>query len=273
MRNFLLIAFSLFVNLSLSAQISDSLQREIHLQGTVNFRDAGGYKTTNGKQVKWGKMYRSGSLNKLTNADIEILSKLKLAKDIDFRGPYEIKTAPDRMPNHVAYINLPAGSEKIGDSLYLKTLLQSMKKDEGILEMYQNLTPFKDRYAPLFKELLALPADSALLFHCSAGKDRTGIAAALILSALGVDKKTIIEDYLSTNYYRRNENVMAIKGMVAMYKLDEEVAKNLMAAKESYIQATFNSIENQYGSIENFLIKGIGLSKKDIKQLRKKFLE
>ncbi len=273
MKLFFIYSFLLITVTSVQAQIADSTKREIKLQGAVNFRDIGGYTTREGKKVKWGKLYRSAALDKLTANDIDELQKLSIAYDLDFRGPYEVKIAPDKIPATTTRISLPAGSENIGDSNYLKNMMRSIKNDSGLVKFYSDLTPFQKRYQPMFEELLQLNKDSSLLFHCSAGKDRTGIAAALILFALGVDEKTIVEDYLATNYYRRNENEKAIKAMVQYYKLDEVSAGNMMAAKESYIQSTFTSIKTQYGSIDAYLEKVMGLNAQKRSLLKLKFLE
>jgi protein-tyrosine phosphatase len=254
-------------------QIADSSRREIKLQGAINFRDIGGYATKDGRHVKWGKIYRSAELSHLTPADLTKLQQLPLAYVADFRGPYEVKAAPDKIPVTATRISLPAGSEHTGDSNYMKTLFKSAKGDSGLISFYSNITPFKDRYAPLFNELLQADKDSALLFHCTAGKDRTGIAAALILYALGVDEPTIIEDYVATNYYRRNENERAIKGVVQMYKIDEVTARNLMSAKEAYIRATFTTIKSQYGTMDIYLEQVMGLSKEKRGLLQQKYLE
>lgn len=255
------------------SQINDSSRREIKLQGAVNFRDLGGYKVKDGRHIKWGKIYRSAALDHLTPEDLNKLQQLSFAYVIDFRGPYEVKAAPDRIPASATRISLPAGSENVGDSNYMKHMVQSMQNDSSILQFYGNLAPFHDRYQPLFAELLQVNKDSAVLFHCTAGKDRTGIAAALILYALGVDEKTIIEDYLATNYYRRNENVRAVKGMVKQYKIEETAAQNLMLAKENYLRATFTSIEKQYGTLDAYLEKVMGLSKSSRELLQNKYLE
>jgi len=265
--------FFLFSASSGFAQIADSSTREVKLEGAVNFRDMGGYHTKEGKTVKWNKLFRSAALNQLTASDLNKLNQLSLETVIDFRGPYEVKIAPDRIPANAKRVSLPAGSEKIGDSNYLKQMMLSMKNDSGLIRFYTDLTPFHDRYKPMFDELLLLNKDSALLFHCSAGKDRTGIAAALILYALGADEKVIVADYLATNYYRRNENEKAIRGMVKFYGLDEATATNMMAAKESYIEATFTSIRKQYGTVDHFLEQVLGLTDKKIAMLKNKFLE
>jgi protein-tyrosine phosphatase len=263
--------FCVFFSISffqLQAQVADSSLREVKLQGAVNFRDLGGYKNKDGKKVKTGLLYRSAALNTLTDADIAKVAALNIKYDFDFRGPYEVKTAPDKIPVGTTRISLPAGSENVGDSNYMKNMGRYMKSDSFLLSFYTVLTPFKDRYAPLFDSLLANKNASPILFHCTAGKDRTGIAAALILYALGVDEETIFNDYEATNYYRRNENAKQIAQMAKYFGMDEKVATSMMSAKKEYIQATFTTIKAQYGTIDNYLDKVMGLNTKKIKQLK-----
>lgn len=259
----------LVIVFQLNAQITDSSSREIKLQGAVNFRDIGGYQTKQGKKVKMGLLYRSAALNTLTEADVNKIAALNIKYDFDFRGPFEVKTAPDKIPATTIRISLPAGSENVGDSNYMKNLGKYMKSDSFLISFYTILTPFKDRYTPLFDSLIANKSANPILFHCTAGKDRTGIAAALILYALGVDEQTIFDDYEATNYYRRNENAKAIAQMTKYYGLDEKTATNMMGAKREYIQSTFTTIQSQYGTIDHYLEKVMGLSPKKINQLRK----
>jgi protein-tyrosine phosphatase len=251
-----------------NTQLVDSNSREIKLQGAVNFRDIGGYSTKDGKKVKMGLLYRSAALNTLTDADLVKIAALNIKYDFDFRGPYEVKTAPDKIPVGTMRISLPAGSENIGDSNYMKNMGRYMKSDSFLISFYTVLTPFKDRYMPLFDSLVSNKNASPILFHCTAGKDRTGIAAALILYALGVDEETIYNDYEATNYYRRNENAKAIAQMTKYYGMDEKTASSMMGAKKEYIQSTFTTIKAQYGSIDKYLEKVMGLNAKKIKQLK-----
>ena len=256
------------------AQIEDSAHREIKLQGAINFRDLGGYPTKNGKHVKWGKIYRSASLNNLTPEDLQKLQSLSLAYVADFRGPYEVKAAPDKLPASAIRVSLPAGSEQIGESSYMKEMMsQAVKGDSFLVGFYSTLTPFKARYKPVFDELLVLNKDSTLLFHCTAGKDRTGIAAALILYALGVDDQTIWSDYTATNYYRKAENERAIGGMMKAYGMDEPTARKLMEARENYIIATFTAIQKNYGTIDNYLEQEMGLDKDKRRRLQELYVE
>jgi protein-tyrosine phosphatase len=254
------------------SQVTDSSRREIKLQGVVNFRDVGGYPAKDGRHVKWGKIYRSADLSHLTPGGIDTLNQLAVAYIADFRGPAEVKLAPDKIPASATRVSLPAGSEHTGDSNYMKQMLLAAR-DSGLVPFYSDIHALGDRYKPLFEELLQISADSAVLFHCTAGKDRTGIAAALILYALNVYDKKIMEDYLASNYYRKNENERSIKGMMMLYKMDEQTARNVMGVQANYLMATFNTIIVQYGSVDNYLEKVMGLSKTKRKLLQEKFLE
>ncbi|MDE1190778.1 MAG: tyrosine-protein phosphatase [Arachidicoccus sp.] len=272
MKKYLIILIAAFPFFG-SAQITDSAKREVKLQGAVNFRDLGGYQTKDGKHVKWGKIYRSAALNNLTEEDLQTLENLKIAVDADFRGPYEVSLAPDRIPGNVHRISLPAGSKDAGKPSNLKQMLSAKDKDSGIIAFYSNTSILRDRYKPVFDSLLSISPDSALLFHCSAGKDRTGIGAALVLYVLGVQQETIWNDYLASNYYRRNTIIKDSAQMVNVFHISPDQAKNLAGVKREYLQATYDAINKQYGSLDNFLKQDLGLNNSKIKELRRKYLE
>lgn len=271
MKNLVFVLTLCLAGMSSTAQVADSSKRYVRLDGTVNFRDIGGYVTKDGRHVQWGKIYRSDALGKLSDQDLKKLEKLDVSVVADFRGPYEVKAAPDRLPLGAIRISLPAGSEHIGDSAGDKSLFSQMA-DSSLIGFYRNTAPFRERYKPVFDALLALNKDSALLFHCTAGKDRTGIAAALILYALGVDEATIMSDYLATNEYRREENVKRIPAIAKVYGISEKVATNMMAAKDEYLRATFIALAQQYGSIDGFLEKEAGLDKTKLEKLKTLYL-
>jgi len=256
---------------SVSAQVADSAKRKVELQGAVNFRDLGGYTTKDGHHIKWGKIYRSADMSKLTDQDLTTLAERKIAYDVDLRGTQESKQAPDRMNPNTDYILCPAGSDNVGN------MMQSFKGkthgDSIMVDYYSNTTYLADRYKPFFGKLLAMPEDKSLVFHCTAGKDRTGIGAALLLYSLGVPYETIMKDYEASNYYRAAENEKMAKQMVQFLKVNEAVAKDVVAVKKEYLDATFTAIKKQYGSIDNYLKTQVGLTNKDIKELKAKFLE
>jgi protein-tyrosine phosphatase len=141
-----------------------------------------------------------------------------------------------------------------------------------MLAFYSNTTYLTARYQPFFAKLLILPDTDALVFHCTAGKDRTGIGAALLLYALGVPWPTIEQDYTATNYYRAAENEKSMDMMVNRYHFSKDVAEAMMGAKPEYIKATFDAIRSQYGSIDHYLEAGLGLTPDKREQLKNKFL-
>jgi len=256
---------------SVNAQIADSAKRKVELQGAVNFRDLGGYTTKDGHHVKWGKIYRSADMSKLTDQDLATLAERKITYDVDLRGTQESKQAPDRMNPNTDYILCPAGSDNVGN------MMQSFKGkthgDSIMVDYYSNTTYLADRYKPFFGKLLAMPEDKSLVFHCTAGKDRTGIGAALLLYSLGVPYETIMKDYEASNYYRAAENEKMAKQMVQFMKVNEGVAKDVVAVKKEYLDATFTAIKKQYGSIDNYLKTQVGLTDNDIEALKAKFLD
>jgi protein-tyrosine phosphatase len=255
----------------LFAQIADSAKRKVSLQGAVNFRDIGGYKTKDGHQVKWGKIYRSADLSKLTEADLAELKNRKITYDVDLRGTWEAQQAPDRLNPNTDYILCPAGSDSV--NAIVRDLAVHKNTDSLMTVFYTSTRYFTDRYKPFFNKLLAMPDNESLVFHCTAGKDRTGIAAALFLYSLGVPYETIIADYTATNYYRKAESQKSVKSMVQMMHVDEKSARNLMEAKKEYLDASFAAINKRYGSVDNFLTNEIGLTEAQVKTLKRKYLQ
>ncbi len=252
------------------AQPVDSINREIKLQGSINFRDLGGYPAKDGKHIKWGKIYRSAEISNLTEQDLARLNTLSINRVFDFRGPMEVSKAPDRLPATAQRISLPAGSEQVGNdmSAFMKAMQKAKSGDSLMLTYYTGIEPFKDRYKPIFNQLLNESGDSAILFHCTAGKDRTGIFAALLLYALDVDTAFIMQDYLASNNYIRAGNASRVKMMVESLKIPEQVVNDVMGVKASYLQATMQTISTRYGNISRYLKKVMGLNKKKIKKLR-----
>jgi protein-tyrosine phosphatase len=268
MKKISFIVAILLVSLTIYAQDSSIVfnpKRAIKLEGTSNFRDLGGYPTTEGKTVAWGKIYRSADISKLTDKDLSTLENLRLETVCDFRGPDELKTSPDKIPTGINYLNLPAGSEKV----QINANYMSMNRDSMMLSFYSRTDHLVAKYKPMFESLLNLSQDKSFMFHCTAGKDRTGIGAALILSALGVSKEYVIADYAATNTFWKNETMIE---MMIKSGMPKENAKALMAADPAYIILFLNTIDKQYGSMSNFLENEIKLDKKKVKALKKAFL-
>jgi len=246
--------------------------RAIELQGAINFRDLGGYPTKDGKQVKWGKIYRSADISKLTDGDLEVLEALHINTVCDLRGEKEVESAPDKVIPGSKRVLLSAGSENVGNAgSFMKYMTSPQRADSMIRSFYTRTDHLKAKYKPMFDHLLSLETDKALMFHCTAGKDRTGVGAALILYALGVEEQVIINDYELTNQYRKALNEQTVK-LMASQGLPESSARIVMAAKGEYLKSAFEAITSRFGSIDKFLENEIGLTLNKKNELRKKFL-
>ena len=188
--------------------------RSLGLRGAVNARDLGGYRTAGGRVVRGGVVLRSDGLNRVTAEDVDPLGALGLRAVVDLRSSDEIREAgPDLLPDCVTSHHLPLLATDFDINTTLRGALsdRSARKQRGLLghgraaAMMTGLYRWfvtdpvaRERFAALLR-LLADPDGVPLLFHCSAGKDRTGWAAALVLTALGVDRETVLADYLLTN--------------------------------------------------------------------------
>ncbi len=272
MKKFLLFFVFTSVTCSLFAQVADSAKRHVVLQGAANFRDLGGYTTADGHHVKWGEVYRSADISKLTDSDLKVLKSRNITYDVDLRGHQEQAQAPDKINPGTDYILCPAGSDNMNWAKTISTL-KGTQADSLMVSYYSNTQYLADRYKPFFDKLLNLPQGQSLVYHCSAGKDRTGIGSALFLYSLGVPYDTIMSDYLASNYYRKDVNAQLTAMMVKSMHLDPEVAKSMSGVKKEYLDATFSAIVKQYGSVDNYLKTQIGLDDEKIALLKKKFLE
>jgi protein-tyrosine phosphatase len=253
-----------------SAQLKDSTTRLVRMEGAYNFRDAGGYPAANGKNVVTGRVFRSADISKLTDHDMETMKQKHIYTVIDFRGTQEAAKAPDRALPGTSYLLCPAGSDSLPNQQQMTALI----KQGGFLEkMYgsSSLKHFGARYRPLFQTLLVLPDTSALLFHCTGGRDRTGMANALFLYSLGVPQDLIEQDFVASNVYLRPMLERMFSGLSAASGLDPEQVKKEMELRPELIRTFFASISKEYGSVEQFMDKELGLGKNELKALRAKY--
>ncbi|WP_052345855.1 tyrosine-protein phosphatase [Paucisalibacillus sp. EB02] len=256
----------------------EKVLREVHLEGCFNFRELGGYKTSDGRSVKSGILFRSGNLSRLTELDIATIGKLGIKNICDLRDDDEIGKHPDpvlkgAMWNHIPMINDEKAVRQVGDLSHFESKLINSKPGEMLVNLNQDLVANTTAFAKIFRVLLNEPG-KPMLFHCMAGKDRTGAVAALLLSTIGVPLDIIEEDYLYTNNTldAMQEGFNAIGYTMPDY-IDKEVVQAMYEARVEYIRAFFNEIERVYGSVESYLLNGIGLEKEDINLLRSHLLD
>jgi protein-tyrosine phosphatase len=249
------------------AQQRPPVKREVVLEGAVNFRDMGGYVTTGGLRVGMGRLYRSADLSRLTDNDLKELKRRKVYTVIDLRSRTEAEAAPARLLPGADYLALPLNSWN--DSA---VLLQPLSGFETMTAFYTDISHFKEIFRPFFKQLVTLPDTSAVVIHSTLGKDRAGIAAALLLYALDVPVETIFSDYEASDFFRRGHNEAIIGELTEHRKIEHDKAFQLTASHPSYLQATFTAIISKYGSVEAFFNIELGVNEMVKMMLRRKFL-
>ncbi len=239
------------------------MQRRIELEGVTNFRDLGGYTTANGETTKWGTMFRSDTLALLSDQDMETVCALGVNTAVDLRYGHEREDEPSRFLDHDQVTVLALGlneppTESVLDSYQFSPDLPRIAR-ERMTENYRNY-PF--RYAKGYGTLMRrLGAGERVVVHCTAGKDRAGTAAALTLSALGVPRETVFEDYLLTNQYWDRAG-RERPGM------DAETVASIFSAREEYLHAAFAEIESRCGTVESYLEEVLELDEAAIRALR-----
>jgi len=261
-----------------------SLGLALDLPTVPNLRDVGGYKTRDGKTVARGIAYRSDTFNPMSAEEIKKLERLDLKNDYDLRTSAEAKAMPDELPPDVKYhlLNVLADA-KGAAAAELEALLHQPKKANLVLgggkieamfmEAYREfvtLPSAKKSYHTLFQDL-ANPQMSPGVFHCTTGKDRTGWAAAALLTLLGVPREAVMADYLRTNDYTLPQFKHAIDVFVGGGG-ERSIALAVLGVKAEYLEASLDEMEKQYGSIENYFSQGLGIDAAGQQALRERFL-
>lgn len=250
-------------------------ERHINIEGANNIRDLGGHFTEDGYQVRWGKLYRSGKLSDVKKKEFSRLSPLGLNTIVDFRTGIEKDKHEDKWPNiaDIEMVPLSIGDSSISRKEILKRIKSPTFDPDALMqEVNQELVAkYSYRYKSFF-DYLKDDASYPLLYHCSAGKDRAGFATALILSVLGVDKETIMDEYLMSNYYLHENMEKRVRQAAIFYGIDRDNLRMLMNVDESYLEAAFSTIEKKYGSTEQFFRQALNVSDTDIEYLKEKLL-
>ena len=246
--------------------MSDSPARHLELQGASNFRDLGGYPASCARRVHWRQIFRSNHLGHLTAADIEVVRGLGVRSAFDFRGREE-RAAAVCAVKEIAVHSLPIEPTVVA-ALRARLAAGSLSAADALeimRESYRNYVRLNTHcFRALFGHLLADRAP--LVIHCTAGKDRTGFACALVLHALGVAEDVIAEDYLLTNrFYRRDP--------ASGTDLPEDVRQAIGSVEASFLVAGFEAVQADYGDLENYLREGLGLGPQEQTELKARYLQ
>ncbi|MEV8532876.1 tyrosine-protein phosphatase [Streptomyces sp. NPDC051211] len=242
--------------------------RLIKLDGTVNFRDTGGYRTAGGQWVKMGEVYRSDALDKLTADDLAKLQRLGVKTVFDLRMADERAEDPDRVPAGAQYV--------VADVFAGSGSFQTLPKtpDEAVKAMVDAEKAMvggeggRKAYTRVFEGIRS-DDSRAVLFHCTAGKDRTGWSNAALLTALGVPQETVMADYLASNDYRKAAND-AILGHLPPQQA--AVYKPLLDVRPEYLNSGYDEVKARFGSFDRYLEDGLGIDARELKRLKKDLL-
>lgn len=243
-----------------------SFRRALPLSGASNFRDLGRYSTRDGRAVRDHTLFRSDHLASLDAQDQQALQALGLARSFDFRGVQERAATGYELPGlnqHHLPIE-PTVVQAMQSLLEAGRSITARDTVELMRETYRNFVLHNsDRFAELFEHLLQ--TDTPLVFHCTAGKDRTGFAASLILHALNVPQDTILQDYLLTNQHYR----MPVR---TDHRVPMEVLEVLWRVQEDFLRASYEAIEADYGTVDVYLRERLGLRPDALQHLQQVYL-
>ncbi|MFI6869314.1 tyrosine-protein phosphatase [Nocardia sp. NPDC050406] len=253
----------------------------IELQGAVNVRDLGGYRTYDGARTKSGKMIRADALGKLTDADVAKLGTLQLRQVIDLRTPAEVQgMGADRLPTGVPLVARPIDDTGMfvkmfeaiqsRDPVKQQELLGNGKAEQIMGDVYRSFFTADSlgKFGQTVRDLA--DTDTATLFHCTAGKDRTGWLSYVVLRAVGVPESTAKQDYLLSNQYRAAADA-ALREQLKQAGLmqNPDLLIPLQEVRDQYLDIALQTMRDKYGDFGKFLTNGLGLDPMTIVKLRK----
>ncbi len=237
-------------------------ERLFTLQGALNFRDLGGYRTIDGRSIKWRRLFRSGGTGDLTDSDFELLAGLGLKVMFDLRATWECEHSPtawERLPDVTYWCRPYTQSLAQLETILSSETATAQEATSIMVDIYRALPA---EQAPAYRELFRLLADGQLplVFNCTAGKDRTGVAAALVLRALDVPWNTVLEDYALSDGAFSSRPLRSSAHQVA-HNISPAVVKALGGTDEIYLEAAFAEIDRAFGSFEAYLREELAVTR------------
>ncbi|MCR5202028.1 MAG: tyrosine-protein phosphatase [Lachnospiraceae bacterium] len=283
------------------------LERALKLTSVGNARQLGGIKLKDGRRVRENSLLRVAEINNISKEDIDTLINIyKLHCIVDFRMSNEVLKRPDPEFPGVRYVNA-----RILDEELMRKLEEDRKREMGGFDMMEifyskdglgnddrvlklkniidsgfmnNMmyVEFLEKeqgklgYAEFFRELINCPKDKSVMFHCTQGKDRTGISSMLILSVLGADRDSILDDYILTNEFNskliaKEEAILDRVGITGTYK--DRILSMMDRVDITYLENAIDHLEEKYGSVVNYVKEELNVTDAEIEALRDNYIE
>lgn len=256
-------------------------ERILNVPGAINFRELGGYQNQFNQTIKWQKLLRSGELSRLTPSSVEALGEYGLKYDIDLRSPSEVEWNADRIPSTTIFRSYPVYPIQRGEhsdipdhqNLKYQSYEQTMYDPYLVMVLGEHS---RIAFRQMFLDLLDNTHEKeSLLFHCAAGKDRTGVAEMLIMAALQVPYDTIRQDYLLTNLVYSQRDPDQLRQQITNEHVDKLIQKmnSVFTVAASNLDNAHQTIINTFGSWDNYFKEALELTDQDLNDLRKIYLE
>jgi protein-tyrosine phosphatase len=249
--------------------------RRIELEGAPNFRDLGGYATADGRRVRPGRLYRSGVLSDLTDADVALLDSLGIATVVDLRSRDEIASRPNRLPARVATVEVPVTDVSLSPTVIAAKLEVGDTDGLGAEMLLTGNRAFARELRATFATVLRLAIDAdrrPIVFHCTAGKDRTGFASAMVLLTLGVPRDTVVDDYLFSNACLAERHAAILERAGARIP-DLEPLRALLEVRREYLEAGLDAILDDHGSFDTYARDALGITDAERERFQAELLD
>jgi len=252
-------------------------ERRVGMQGAVNFRDLGGYQTLENKYVRWGRVFRSDGLSRLKDMDLRVFKQIAIRQVFDFRSPAEVAAAPNRLPDtsSVNYLNLPVCRGEFDFMDAMKRIKNGdtswLTSDFMVAGYISNLETHGETWGRVIR-YIASGNDGAALFHCTGGKDRTGVCAALILLTLEVSEEIVVADHQLSNVYIA-QWLPRINERIAAFGVNPDILYNYLTAPLGAIEALLEHLRKNYGSAAAYLQEKAGVNAEDVARLKQNLLD
>jgi protein-tyrosine phosphatase len=257
-----------YVSVSRDGTVVIAAERRVRFGGTLNFRDLGGYLTASGGRTRWGQLFRSSSLHKLTTEDLDVLDSLGVRTIYDLRSDDERTKQPGPRPAQA--LPVPLRFTEVPD---LSPLRERSDGEQWLADDYRAML---HHGGPVFGRLLTDLAEvdrTPAVFHCAGGKDRTGLATALLLSALGVDRETVLDDYELTDRYLSARDAPTLVDAMVEMGITRPAAEGLLSTPRWVMVEALSLLDDDYGGPEGYLRGPAGIPASVLDDLRTRFVD